>query len=68
MEGKSALPLSPSHIGDIVLERRGITADTAMRLARHLGGTAQFCADLAIYIQSADGGAFCGNEACCTAV
>jgi hypothetical protein len=28
------LRLSPSRIGDIVLERRGVTADTALRLAR----------------------------------
>jgi addiction module HigA family antidote len=29
------------RINDIVLERRGITADTAMRLARYFGGDAQ---------------------------
>jgi addiction module HigA family antidote len=29
-----ALRLSPSRIGDIVLERRGVTADIAVRLAR----------------------------------
>ena len=32
-----ALRLSPSRIGDIVLERRGVTADTAVRLARYFG-------------------------------
>ena len=37
-----ALRLSPSRIGDIVPERRGVTADTAVRLARYFGGTAQF--------------------------
>jgi addiction module HigA family antidote len=37
-----ALRLSPSRIGDIALERRGVTADTAVRLARYFGGTAQF--------------------------
>lgn len=41
-----ALHLSPSRIGDIVLERRGVTADTAMRLARYFGGTAQFWLNL----------------------
>jgi addiction module HigA family antidote len=41
-----ALQLSPSRIGDIVLERRGVTADTAMRLARYFGGTAQFWLNL----------------------
>ncbi|MHB8723075.1 MAG: HigA family addiction module antitoxin [Steroidobacteraceae bacterium] len=40
------LHLSPSRIGDIVLERRGVTADTAMRLARYFGGTAQFWLNL----------------------
>ncbi len=29
------------RIDDIVRERRGITADTAMRLARYFGGDAQ---------------------------
>jgi addiction module HigA family antidote len=41
-----ALRLSPSRIGDIVLERRGVTADTAVRLARYFGGTAQFWLNL----------------------
>lgn len=30
-----------SRVNDIVLERRGITADTALRLARFFGGDAQ---------------------------
>lgn len=30
-----------SRINDIVLERRGITADTALRLSRFFGGDAQ---------------------------
>jgi addiction module HigA family antidote len=41
-----ALHLTPSRINDIVLERRGITADTAVRLARYFGGTAQFWLNL----------------------
>jgi antitoxin HigA-1 len=41
-----ALRLSASRIGDIVLERRGVTADTAVRLARYFGGTAQFWLNL----------------------
>ena len=46
-----ALRLSPSRFGDIVLERRGVTADTAVRLARYFGGTAQFWLNLqSIYI------------------
>ena len=39
-----ALRLSPSRIGDIVLERRGVT--TAVRLACYFGGTAQFWLNL----------------------
>ncbi|MFO7809456.1 HigA family addiction module antitoxin, partial [Guyparkeria sp.] len=31
---------------DIVLERRGVTADTALRLARYLGTTARFWLNL----------------------
>jgi addiction module HigA family antidote len=30
-----------TRVNDIVLERRGITADTAMRLARYFGGDAR---------------------------
>jgi addiction module HigA family antidote len=45
-----ALRLAPSRINDIVLERRGITADTAVRLAHYFGGDAQFWLNLnAIY-------------------
>lgn len=36
-----ALGVTPERINDIVLERRGITADTALRLARYFGGDAQ---------------------------
>ncbi len=36
-----ALNVPASRIGDIVLERRGITVDTALRLARFFGGDAQ---------------------------
>ncbi|RUP24150.1 MAG: addiction module antidote protein, HigA family [Curvibacter sp.] len=36
-----ALKVPPSRIGDIVLERRGITPDSALRLARYFGGDAQ---------------------------
>jgi antitoxin HigA-1 len=36
-----ALRVPPPRINDIVRERRGITADTAMRLARHFGGDAR---------------------------
>ena len=36
-----ALHVPAPRINDIVRERRGITADTAMRLARYFGGDAQ---------------------------
>ena len=36
-----ALRVPPPRINDIIRERRGITADTAMRLARHFGGDAK---------------------------
>lgn len=36
-----ALKVPASRINDIVLERRGITVDTAMRLARYFGGDVQ---------------------------
>ena len=36
-----ALHVTPSRINDIVHEKRGITADTALRLARYFGGEPQ---------------------------
>jgi addiction module HigA family antidote len=41
-----ALNLAPSRINDVVLERRGITADTAVRLARYFNSDAQFWLNL----------------------
>jgi addiction module HigA family antidote len=41
-----ALHLTPSRVNDIVLERRGITADTAVRLERYFGASAQFWLNL----------------------
>jgi len=42
--------VAPPRINDIVRERRGITADTAMRLARYFGGDAHSWLNLqAIY-------------------
>ena len=37
----TALKVPASRINDIVLERRGITVDTAMRLVRYFGGDVQ---------------------------
>lgn len=34
-----ALHVPASRINDIVLERRGVTADTALRLTRYFGGS-----------------------------
>jgi addiction module HigA family antidote len=36
-----ALKVPASRINDIVLERRGVTVDTAMRLVRYFGGDVQ---------------------------
>lgn len=36
-----ALHVTPSRMNDIVLERRSVTLDTALRLARFFGGDAQ---------------------------
>jgi antitoxin HigA-1 len=36
-----ALKVPPPRINDIIRKRRGITADTALRLARHFGGDAR---------------------------
>ena len=35
------LGISTSRVNDVVLERRGVTPDTAMRLARFFGGDAR---------------------------
>lgn len=40
------LGIPPQRIGDIVRGRRGITADTALRLARYFGTTPQFWLNL----------------------
>jgi addiction module HigA family antidote len=37
-----ALRVSPTRINDIVNEKRGITADTALRLSRYFGTTSRF--------------------------
>lgn len=41
-----ALKVPASRINDIVLERRGVTVDTAMRLVRYFGGDVQSWMDL----------------------
>jgi len=37
----AALHVTPARVNDIVRERRGVTADTALRLARYFGTDAQ---------------------------
>ena len=41
-----ALRVPVTRIGDIVNERRGISADTALRLGRYFGSTPQFWLNL----------------------
>jgi addiction module HigA family antidote len=41
-----AIKVPRSRVNDIVLGRRAISADTALRLARYLGTTAEFWIDL----------------------
>jgi len=38
-----ALGITATRLNDIVRGRRGITADTALRLARYLGTSAEMC-------------------------
>ena len=41
-----ALNVPPRRMNEIVLEKRGITADTALRLARYFGVSAQMWVNL----------------------
>jgi addiction module HigA family antidote len=41
-----ALHVPAPRVNDIVRERRGVTADTALRLARYFGSTPQFWLNL----------------------
>lgn len=40
------LGVTPARINEIMREKRGITADTALRLAKYFGGSAQFWLNL----------------------
>lgn len=40
------LGVTPERINEIIREKRGITADTALRLAKYFGGSAQFWLNL----------------------
>jgi addiction module HigA family antidote len=42
----TALHLSPSRVNDIVPEQRGVTAETAVLLARYFNSSAQFWLNL----------------------
>jgi addiction module HigA family antidote len=52
-----ALRVPATRINDVVNERRGITADTALRLARYFGTTAEFWLSLqsAFDLRTAEG-------------
>lgn len=43
-----ALHLTPSRVNDIVLERRGVSSDTALRLSRYFGTTPEFWLNLQV--------------------
>jgi len=43
-----ALSVPPRRINEIVLEKRGITADTALRLGRYFGTSAEMWAGLQV--------------------
>ena len=51
-----ALRVPASRVNDIVLERRGVTVDTAMRLVRYFGGDVQSWLNLqtAYYLKIAE--------------
>ncbi|MBE0407396.1 HigA family addiction module antitoxin [Psychrobacter sp. AOP22-C1-22] len=40
------LGVTPARVNEIVREKRGVTADTALRLAKYFGGNAQFWLNL----------------------
>jgi len=40
------LAVTPAPINEIIREKRSITADTALRLAKYFGGSAQFWLNL----------------------
>ncbi|MEN2750380.1 HigA family addiction module antitoxin [Psychrobacter sp. FBL11] len=40
------LGVTPARINEIIREKHGITADTALRLAKYFGGSAQFWLNL----------------------
>lgn len=41
-----SLGITPDYLNDIVSERRGISADTALRLAQYFGNSSRFWLDL----------------------
>jgi addiction module HigA family antidote len=41
-----ALSVPPARVNEIVLGQRGVTPDTALRLARYFGGSAEFWLNL----------------------
>ncbi len=43
-----AIGVTPARVGEILKVKRGITVDTALRLARYFGGTAEFWLNLQV--------------------
>lgn len=41
-----AIGVTPARVNEIVREKRGVTADTALRLAKYFGGSAEFWLNL----------------------
>lgn len=60
----TALHVTPARINDIVRERRGITPDTALRLARYFGGDAETWLNLQQAFDLAACGWNCGERTC----
>lgn len=44
----AAIDVTPARISDIIAGRRGVTADTALRLARYFGTTPQVWLNLQV--------------------
>lgn len=41
-----SIGVTPARVNEIVREKRGVTADTALRLAKYFGGSAEFWLNL----------------------
>ncbi len=57
----SAMGMTRTRLNEIVSGKRGITADTALRLARFFGGEAQFWLNLQTHYDLAEAEALAGT-------